>query len=91
MARTLGQRLSDARQREERRGVKKRGEHQVDKKIEIPADVLRSRESLLRLKPISISQILLGDPLPGRSALERGPDPKPQRRVDVLDSLIYRH
>jgi hypothetical protein len=83
---SLTQRLNWARLAELRRGAKKRGEHDVAVKLAIPADVLRNRDSLLRLMPISISQVLFGDPLPGRSALERGPDPRPFRRRDVLDA-----
>lgn len=88
---TLTQRLNWARLAEMRRGVKKRGEHQVTNKLMIPADVLRNRDSLLRLRPISISQVLFGDPLPGRSALESARDTKPVITHDPLDDLIYRH
>lgn len=86
---SLTQRLNWARHAEARRGLKRRGEFRADVKLAIPADVLRNRDSLLRLRPISISQVLFGDPLPGRSALERGPDPRPFRRRDVLDCLRF--
>jgi hypothetical protein len=88
---SLIQRLNWARLAETRRGVKKRGEFRADVKVLIPADVLVKRDRLLRLKPISISQALFGDPLPGRSALELGPDARPAIVSDPLDALIYRH
>lgn len=36
-----------------------------------PDDVLAARDRYLSLQPISLTAALLGDPLPGRSALDR--------------------
>lgn len=86
---TLGQRLAWARQAEQLRGIKKRGEFRADVKVVVPADVRDDCEQRSRLLPRSLSAGLLGDPLPGCSALERGPDPRPFRRTDVLDGLRF--
>lgn len=71
------------------KGVRRRGELPTYLKLAIPSDVLFDRDRRANLKPISISQALLGDPLPTCSALERGPDPRPFRRTDVLDGLRF--
>lgn len=54
-----------------------------------PAAVLAERDARLNA-PLTLNMAILGDPPPGRSALERSPIPQPmRRRADVLDRLIY--
>jgi len=87
--RGMGQKESWARQGDMYRGVRRRGEGRVPPKLEIPPSVLADRDRRLHLRPRDVSAALCGDPLPGRSALERGPDPRPFRRTDVLDGLRF--
>lgn len=73
------------------RYIQSLGNHVVTSMREIaPPEVLAERDRRSEL-PRTIGMLLLGDPLPGRSALERAPDPKPLRRGEALDALIYRH
>lgn len=86
---TLTQRLNWARLGEQRRGMKQRGIVPLYPRLNIPSFVLADRARRNLLRPRDASSALCGDPLPGCSALERGPDPRPFRRTDVLDGLRF--
>jgi hypothetical protein len=42
-----------------------------DPRVDVPLEVLADRDARASLLPVSLTQALLGDPLPGRSALDR--------------------
>lgn len=65
-------------------GVRKRGVVTQMHRINIPAQVLAAREASLLIAPN-----LMGDPPPGRSALDRRESSANPRR-DLLAGLVYR-
>ena len=57
----------------------------------VPSDIWADRERRSALVPKSTTAVLMGDPLPGMSALENPhPQTAPSKRGDRLDDLIYR-
>lgn len=78
------------RQAEMYRGVRKKGEGRVYN-LPTPPEVLADLERRRALRPRDLTAVLLGDPLPGRSALDRGRNAAPSIIHDPLDDLMFGH
>ena len=60
-----------------------------DKPLEIPPQVIEQKRHRVMLRHTEITALLMNDPLPGESALDRRPVKAPSIVHDVLDDLIF--